>query len=531
MSNAYRSYSHNVSRRRFLSAALGGAAAFGAIPLLSSCSAGSHVEVRTPTGPPRRGGTLRVGITGGGAADNLDPHIPATNPDIARAINLYEPLVYRDHEYEQQMLVAESLTPSADAMTWRARLRDGIRFHDGRQVTPKDVVATFARITDPADPKSGAAGLSMLDEVVATDARTVEFRLKESTATFDDFLGQYNLGIVPADFDLDHPIGTGPFKAHAFTVGKQSTFLRNEYYWRSGQPYVDKLVLTDFTDDDARINALLSSQVDAIDQVPVALIEVLRSDGRMKILDSKTGTWLPFTMRVDRPPFDDVRVRRAMRLIADRKQLINQVLSGQGQVGNDLYAPFDPAYAHDLPQRAPDIAGARRLLAEAGKPNLQVELVTAPIQAGAVQAAQVLQRQAKEAGVQIDIRKVDTTTFFGKNYTNWDFAQSFFYTRNYLPQVAACELSESPYNETHWSDPTFEKIVRQARGTQDKDARYELLHQAQRISHDRGGYLIWGFENQVAAYQAYVAGFRQDRTGIPLSGYQFREAWLGRTEG
>jgi peptide/nickel transport system substrate-binding protein len=514
------------TRRRFLSSAAGGVALLAASPLLAACG-GSAAAQAAPTGPPRRGGTLRVGVTGGGSADTLDPHIPATNPDIARVINLYEPLLYRDHDFKLELLVASSVTSSADAKTWTAVLRDGVRFHDGRAVTPQDVVATFRRIIDPKAPKSGAAALTMLADIVPTGPRTVEFRLSEPATAFDDLLAQYSLGIVPANFDPAKPIGTGPFKASSFTAGLQSVFTRNEYYWRPGEPYLDELILINFADDDARINALLSSQVDAIDQVPVALIDVLQSDSRIKVLNSETGTWLPFTMRVDRPPFDDVRVRQALRLIVDREQMINQVLSGQGRVGNDLYAPFDPAFAAELPQRRQDIAGARKLLAAAGHENLTIELVTAPIQAGAVEAAQVFQEQAKAAGVTVTIRKVDTTTFYGDNYLKWDFAQDFWYTRNYLPQVANGSLPDSPYNETHWADPQFGRLIAQARGTVDEKARTALLKQAQQLEYERGGLIVWGFMNQVDAYQVYVAGLVPDRTGVSLSGYGFRQVWLG----
>ncbi|GAB3145477.1 ABC transporter substrate-binding protein [Amycolatopsis stemonae] len=506
------------TRRRFL-------AATGVALLAAGC--GATYAAPVPAGPPRSGGRLRVGVTGGGASDTLDPHTPATNPDIARVINLYEPLLVRDHDYKLEFLVARSLTASPDARTWTAVLRDGVKFHDGRPVTANDVVATFKRITDPKDPKSGAAGLTVLAEVVPSGDRAVEFRLNTPNAGFDDLLGQYSLGIVPADFDVKRPIGTGPFKAGSFTAGLQSTFSRNEHYWRPGQPYLDELVLINFADDDARINALLSSQVDAIDQVPVALVDVLNSDPRIQVLAAETGTWLPFTMRVDRPPFDDVRVRQAMRLVVDREQMINQVLSGQGRLGNDLYAPFDPAYARELPQRKQDIDAAKRLLAEAGHSTLDVELVTAPIQAGAVEAAQVFQQQAKAAGINVRIRKLDTTTFYGENYLSWDFAQDFWYTRNYLPQVAVGSLPKAPYNETHWHDPEFVDLVTRAGATTDAAERTDLLKRAQKIEYDRGGLIVWGFVNQVDAYQKYVAGLVPDRTGISLSGYQFRTAWLG----
>src|SRR5213075_2397414 len=101
----------------------------------------------------------------------------------------------------------------------------------------------------------------------------------------------------------------------------------------------------------------------------------------------------------------------------------------------------------------------------------------------------------------VKIRKLDTTTFYGENYLSWDFAQDFWYTRNYLPQVAAGSLPKSPYNETHWQDPEFIDLVTRAGSTVDAEARANLLKRAQKIEYERGGLIVWGFVNQVDAYQ------------------------------
>ena len=175
---------------------------------------------------------------------------------------------------------------------------------------------------------------------------------------------------------------------------------------------------------------------------------------------SETGAWQPFTMRVDQAPFDDKRVRQAMRLIVDREQMIQQALSGQGRVANDLYSPFDPAYNKDLAQREQDLEEAKSLLKQAGQSDLRVELVTAPVFQGLVEAAQVLAEQAKGAGVAIKVRKVDSGTFYGDNYLKWGFAQDFWFTRTYLGQVAQGSLKNSPFNETHWNDPGLRQADR-----------------------------------------------------------------------
>jgi len=364
--------------------------------------------------------------------------------------------------------------------------------------------------------------------VAVVNDHRVEFRLNSPSATFDDSLGQYTLGIVPADYDPANPVGTGPFTYRSFAPGRNSVFVRNEHYWRDGEPYLDELEILNFNDDDALINALLSTQVDAIGQIPLALLEVIDADPRISILSAETGAWMPFTMRVDRPPFDDNRVREAFRLAVDREQMIEQVLSGNGSLGNDMYSPFDPGYPSHLPQRKQDIPRAKKLLADAGYPDgLTVELVTAPIQSGAVEAAQVFAQQAAEAGIMVKIRQVDTTTFFGDNYLQWDFAQDFYYTRNYLPQVNASTLPTSPFNETHWDHPEFTDLVKQATGTVDDEERNALIAQAMEIEYNEGGYIIWGHANQADAYQQYVAGLVPSRTGLALSGFEFRRVWLG----
>lgn len=505
----------------------GGAVLVGLGIALSACggprTAGSTQQV---TGPPQKGGTLRVGFVGGGASDTLDGAVATNLGDIARAINMYDTLMYRDDDYELRPMLATSITPNSDATVWTATLRSDVKFSDGRQMTADDVVASIERIIDPEDPKNGAAGLAALDEVVAIDDVTVEFRLSTPDSTLDDSLAQYSNPIVPADFDPKMPVGTGPFMLSSFVPAQLTVLEANPHYWGDEGPYLDTIELLNFNDTDALINALLSTQVDVVAQIPAALSEVIASDTRMRVLESETGMWLPFTMRSDVAPFDDERVRQAFRLAADRDQMINQVLSGHGQVGNDMYGLYDPAYP-EFPQRTQDIAEAKRLLAEAGYPDgLEVELVTAPIQAGVVEAAQVYAEQAAKAGITVKIKRMDLTSYWG-GYLDYPFSQSFWYTRNFLPQANQGSMPDSPFNESHWDDDEFVDLVKQARAETDQAARNELIEQAQRVLYDRGSLIIWGFANQLDAYQYYVGGLVPNATGLPLSGFQLHRVWIG----
>jgi peptide/nickel transport system substrate-binding protein len=508
-------------RTRNLSAAVVGVAVFALAVSMSTAT-----QAATPTS----GGTLRVGVTGGGAKDTIDVHMPTSIPDIARAFALTETLATFDTSYRIQMELAQSIVPNKTATEWTIKLRNGLKFSDGRPITSADVIATFKRIANPSDRKIGFEGFQGINlaKTVATDNRTVRVVLKASDSTFVDFLALYWNGIVPADYDPKNPVTAGPFKFKSFTPGQQSVFKKNPYYWRTGQPYLDSLVIIDFPDGTARVNALLSGQVDAIDGLPFGQISMVSANPSLKVLESKTGGFIPFTMRVDRAPFNDVRVRQALRLVVDRPQMIRQVLGGHGTIGNDLYAPLDACYNSSLPQRKRDIARAKALLKAAGKSNLTVELVTSPVASGVVEAAQVFVQQAKVAGITVKLKKVDTGTFYGDNYLKWDFAQDFWYTTNFLPQTTVGSLPNSQYNETHWADAKFVALVAKARQTTKLATRCALIKQAQKIEYDAGGFIIWGFPNQVDAYSVKVQGFVPDASGVPLTSFGFRKVWIKR---
>jgi peptide/nickel transport system substrate-binding protein len=517
-----------ITRRDAMRGAMAGGVLLGAGGLLAACGS-EDVDVPTRNSGAtslkdvRRGGTLRVGVAGGGADDSIDAHVLATVPDISRAFQLYEPLAGRDINSDFELVLAESIEPDKKAQAWTVRLRPGITFHNGKALTADDVLFSLRRIIDPKDPKTGAASIGYIDidRSRKLDDRTVRVELKFPNVGFPDDVGQYFNSIVPTDYDPKKPVGTGPFKFDSFVAGQRSVFKKNPDYWREGLPRVDEVTIIDFPDDTPRLNALLSGQVDAITNLPPGQIAQVKANDQFKVLISETGGWQPFTMRVDQAPFDDVKVRQAMRLLVDRKQLIAQVLSGQGRVANDLYSPYDPAYNSDLPQRRQDLDRAKSLLKQAGQSDLRVELVTSPVFQGIVEAAQVIAEEAKGAGVTINVRKVDPGTFYGDNYLKWTFAQDFWATRTYLSQVAQGSLPDSPFNETHWKDPEFLDLIAQARAELDDAKRTELLHQAQKIEWERGGLIVWSFSNQVDAYSTTVGGFLPAKSGFPLTNYGF----------
>jgi peptide/nickel transport system substrate-binding protein len=520
-----------LTRRQVLHGALTGGVMLTAGGLIAACgssgsSGASSSAGSSPanTGALKSGGSLSVGATGGGAKDTIDAHLPTADTDIMRCWNLYEPLAVRPPSFGPlEMMVAESIEAEhGKADAWIVKLRPGIEFHNGKTVSADDVIFSLQRILDAKDPKVGAASIGYVDikNIKKLSSSSVRIPLKFANAAFLDDIGQYFNAIVPVGYDPAKPVGTGAFMYESFAPGQQSVFKKFPNYWQHGKPYVDTLTIIDFTDDTARVNALLGGQVQAIDNLPTGQISQVQGNSALKVLISHTGEWQPFTMRVDQAPFSDVRVRQAMRLIVNRPQMVEQVLSGEGRIANDMYSPFDPAYDASLPQQ--DLEQAKSLLKQAGHAGLTVQLTTAAVFQGVVQAAEVFAQQATGAGVTVKLQKLDTGTFYGPNYLKWTFAQDFWATREYLPQVAQGSLPTSPFNETHWADPTFIKLIGQARAELDESKRNQILQQAETIEYNTGGYIIPYFSNQIDAYSAKLGGFVEAKSGFPLGNYWFK---------
>jgi peptide/nickel transport system substrate-binding protein len=226
-------------------------------------------------------------------------------------------------------------------------------------------------------------------------------------------------------------------------------------------------------------------------------------------------------------------VRQAMRLIADRPQMVRQALAGHGLIGNDLYAPFDPAYDKSLPQRHQDIDRAKSLLKAAGQENLTVDLQSTNGALGMNEGAQVFAQQAKAAGVTVNVKILDSGAFYGDQYLKWTFSTDFWGTRNYLSQVAAGSLPTSPYNETHWPDAARRKFLalyQQALATVNTDKRVGVTREMQRMEYQFGGYIIWGFSTLLDGYSTKVQGLKQGDKGVlPLNafGHGYRSIWFG----
>ncbi|HEY2308917.1 MAG TPA: ABC transporter substrate-binding protein [Streptosporangiaceae bacterium] len=512
-----------LDRRQFLRGLAATGAIAGTGSLLAACSSGSSssAPAAAASGARHGGGSLKVGLTGGSGSDTLDPHKGLTYLDTARAQSLYQPLLQLNTRAQTEFVLAEEISPHGSTSNWVIRLRPGITFHDGKPLTADDVIFTFKRIINGKLTGANSLGPMDVNGLKKLDSHTVQVPMTSPYGSFLDQLAYwYYLYIVPAGFDPSHPNGTGAFKYQSFTPGQRSVFVKNPNYWKPGLPYVDTLTIIDFSDSASLQNALVGGVIHGAGALEGPQLAELASNGSVRTVKSATGAITPFTMRVDQAPFNDVNVRQAMRLLVGRPQLISSSLDGAGVVGYDVSSPYDPNYDTSL-HRVQDIAQAKSLLKKAGQQNLTVQLVTSPVATGTVAMATVLQQQAKAAGVTINLKQVDPTTFFGPNYLHWTFSQDFYNYSPYLAQVAQSLLPTSPFNETHWSQPHYISLYKQANATANPATRREIEHEMQMIDFNEGGYIIPAFIDALDAYSTKITGYSAARVGQPLSDFDF----------
>ncbi len=328
-----------------------------------------------------------------------------------------EYLVWSDSELNAVPRLAESWTPNEDASVWTFKIRQGVKFHDGKEMTSEDVAASINRLADPESASqalSAFTGFLTKDSAKATDATTVEFSLEAPNGSFPYLLSSdnYNTIILPADYDGDYEKnmnGTGPFILEKFTQGQSATFRKNPDYWdKERQPNPDNTEIRFYGKEQARVLALQSGEVDVVTQFSVSGGRALLTDPNVQTVELKASTHRQVHLRTDKEPFTDKRVRQALALAIDRNGLVDGLFKGRAQLGND--SPFAPVFKYtdtSVAQRQQDIEQAKQLLADAGMPDgFEVQLDTwdgfeIP------DLAQLIQNNAKEIGATIKLNITD----------------------------------------------------------------------------------------------------------------------------
>jgi peptide/nickel transport system substrate-binding protein len=523
-----------VSRRDVLKTGLAGAAAVSGVSVLAACGSASKSDPAAGApSKPVRGGTFVVGMLTAGTGESLSVWQSFDQPGTARLLNLYDPLFEIGPKGLRPGL-AESAEPNADATVWTIKLRDGVTWHNGKPLTADDVVYTIKNWSNPDNYISPV--MSVLIDPQRTrkrDARTVEVGLRRPVGDFPSVTCHVQCLVIPegtrkSDFGKN-PVGTGPFAFESFTPGKRSVFTANANYW-GGRPYVDKLVFdTSFTDENARFNALRAGEVHTVPQLPFGLAAANKSSTDIRVTSAVGASCYQFAMNLTKPPFNDVRVRQALRLLADRQGIINSAMAGYGHPGNDVPGRGLKYYASDL-KRDRDVEQARSLLTKAGQQDLHVTLETGEVMPGAVDVATVYARNAADAGVKVNVKRVDAAAYysFDAGYTKRGFSFAYPGGGSNIPSLTLYYLftlwSKAPAPEVN-PPKSDDALLFDAIGELDEAKAKDKWHEVQQNQYDRGGYINF-------VDLAYVDGYRKNVGGLDASyggwnsAFQYEKAFL-----
>jgi peptide/nickel transport system substrate-binding protein len=352
-----------------------------------------------------------------------------------------------------------------------------VKFHDGSPLTADDVVYTIQQLSDPKNASNALstfAGVLKPAGVQKVDASTVAFHLEAPNGNFPYLVSSdnYNAIIVPKGYDFGKWqktfIGTGPFKLKSYTQNVGANFIANPSYW-GGAPHLDSTAFTFYTSQQPQILALQGGTVDVIVQFVAQGAQSIINNSQYNIITLKSSNHRELSMRNDMAPFTDPRVRQAIALSLDRPGMVNALLSGKGEVGNDSpFAPKFPSTNTSVPQRTQDIAKAKQLLSAAGHPNGFSTTLTTEEYQEIPQLAQVIAEAAAKIGVKMKLKVENQTNYYGKaTYGNSDWLDAIVSLVDYgdrgVPNVflESPLTSNGPWNAAHFKNKNYDNLVKQ----------------------------------------------------------------------
>jgi len=424
-------------------------------------------------------------------------------------------------------VLATSWTPNSKADVWTFKIRPGVKFHNGQALTADDVVYTYQLHTNPkgeANALSAFGGVLTPAGVKKVDDFTVEFHLSAPNGNFPYLTSSdnYNMIILPKGYDpakwQSTFLGTGPFKLGSYTPKSGATFTRNESYWGK-KALPSSTQFTFYDTQNPMILGLTGSTIDVVGQFAVAGAQELLT-GSYNIIKLKSSAHRQLSMRNDKAPFTDPRVRQAIALTLDRPAIVKALFQGFADVGNDSpFAPVYPSTNTSVAQRTKDIAKAKSLLAAAGHGSgFSTQLVTENF-VEIPQYAQIVAQSAKEIGVNIGLKVESSSQYYGKaTFGNSDWLDATMSLVDYghrgVPNVFLTSPLETynaktgtgTWNAAHFANAQYDKLVAQFIAASDLGTQKTLAGQIETLLLAQTPIIFGYFYNYLTATTKGVTG-------------------------
>jgi peptide/nickel transport system substrate-binding protein len=509
-----------INRREFLQQmAAWGLTASAASGLLSSVSFAQE---------PQRGGHFVVGGSGGSSVDSFDPTTFASFIPSFTSKAWGNRLLSPNPDGTLAPSLATEWSSNDDFSVWTIALRNDVMFHNDKPFTAADVVYSVQRHYGP-DTTSGAAGpLADVQDVKASGDYEVQVMLAKGNIDFMYVFTDYHLVMQP-EGSTDDGMGTGPFVIDTVEHGVRYTFTRNDNYFNAPMPYYDSLEILTINDTTARMASLQTGKVHAIERVDPKTVDFLKQSKNVRIENTPTGAHYTFPMDMSVNPFDKPDVVMALKYAVPRQQMVDQILSGFGTLGNDhpINSAF-PLFENAVEQRPLDIEQAASLYKKSGHSGpiiLRTSDVAFP---GAVEAAALFQESAAQAGITLEIKREPGDGYWSDVWNVQPFYASYWAARATQDQIfSVAYRSDADWNESRFRSTEFDDLMIAARLERDTAIRATLYTQMQTLVNTQAGVIVPMFNDYVDAVAANVQGYTKNPSDS-LGGHRVAEnTWFG----
>ena len=459
------------------------------------------------TAAPNRGGTLRLGLSGANTSDSWDGR---TQSDIFMQTiaqgAVYDCLTEIKANGDLVGELAESWESSADSKVWVFDLRKGVTFHNGKDFGADDVIESLQMHVTEESKSAMKPIVANIAEMKKMNDHQVQFTLAAGNADLPFLLADYHMLIYPAGMITEaiaNGIGTGLYSNENFNPGVRFVGSRyGDHYKGDAAGHFDSLEAVAINDASARMNALMTGQVDTVDRIDFKTEPLLRANPNVEIFETTGNQHFTFPMLTKVDPFTNLKVRQALKHAVNREEMVEKILQGHGAVANDH--PIGPAnayYAADLPQNEFDPDKAKFLLAEAGIDNLTIDLSTSDAAfAGANDASQLYQASAKSAGISINLIQEPADGYWSNVWLKKSWCSCYWSGRatEDLMFSVAYEAG-GPWNDTQWDHAHFQELLVMGRTEADLVKRGAIYRDMQDILRVEGGVVVPMYANWVDA--------------------------------
>ncbi|WP_284163306.1 ABC transporter substrate-binding protein [Frigidibacter sp. SD6-1] len=514
--------SAGLSRRSFLTRS----AAFGATAVVGTALATGRASAQEP----KKGGILKMGLGGGEATDTLDPGLADSQVPFALNRNWGDTIVRVTPDGQIEPRLAEAFSSNPEGTEWTFTIRQGVKFHDGSDMTVDDVVATFKRHSDE-NAKSGALGIMKGISDISADGQNVVMKMETGNADLPYLLSDYHLVIQPKG-GVDNPaagIGTGAYKVVSAEAGVRYVLEKNADDWDTSRGHYDGVEILVINDSTARNSALQAGQVHMINRVDPKVAQLLSKTPGVVVTNISGPGHYVFIMHCDTAPFDNNDLRLALKYSINRQEMVDKILNGYGGVGNDI--PINgsyPLFDETMEQRPFDLAKAAEHYKASGHDGSPIELLVADgAFPGAVDAATLWQASCEQAGIPLVVKKVPDDGYWSDVWNVKPFCASYWGGRPVQDQMySTAYLSTAEWNDTRFKDPEFDALILQARAETDTAKRQELYSKIGHILHDNGGVIVPMFNDYIDGHSDTVAGWLEDPTTEMMGGWAAQKTWF-----